>query len=566
MASATMHIVSDIYAPSSLATFYIDPSKVTWSNGTSNVGSAAGWNVVSDSSTNPLYLYIGQDAYRYSHAYYVHIPPGGWAPDPFGTLTFRFPDAAVKVATGDRYTLKVDFVTGWAFNGDNDHGRDIGIITLSNDNDSIPFKGFWVNAMVIGNQGGANNHCAVSITIRLSIVNSAGTTQSGTFYYPFTGLNSVYDVPTVGPGEKKPNGDYAESAEILSNCTQIYAETNSKLSLWYGPSGSKSRADVSGLNGQSFSYTSGVAGSGLWFCNNSDNMGVSDTSVGIVGLFSSGAQIQWRGSDCGTHIRGESMLTTIKYDGNAPAGATTSNVPGNQYKAKKHDLTLSSQVPTCTGSGRRYTFKGWSKTESGSVAYQPGGTFTEDNVNGSITLYAIWEPAYLITLNLQGGYAWINNKWDSTSPIGDWVPGGSSYTPGYTLQRLGYTFGGWSTTAGGSPYQFPVQNVTGPMTFYAIWTKKSFQVRFHDGYTAGNDVIKTVTVSYGGSVPSTEVPVPGQTYSGRVFKKPGMYSFEGWAGSWTNVTSDRDVIALWEFTPIWVKKNNKWVKYKPVEP
>lgn len=577
MASARIYLTDNIYIPGGssgpVADFYIDPRMVTYTNGSSNVSEATGWR---RSTSEYVDTYDKNRRWRYKHVYYTPaVPADGWS-EPLGTLTFRFPNAAVRLSDGRKYTLKVDFITCWAYNGDDSGSdRDISIVALDdNDSPDSECRGFWIQSLVIGN-GPGNNAAAVSVTVRFSIVNDSGTTQSGTFFYPLTDIDATLDatnknLPPYGPGNPSPYDPcqrYSEGIEILSNCTRIYAGQPSDLILWHGPGCTTSNLVNNISSGTSFDYTTNVAGSGLWF---QSSLQGPARSVSIAALFTSGAQIQWRGSNCGTLIQGENMLTTIEYDGNAPA-EQLSNVPGNQYKARGHSITLSSQVPTRTVSGVRYIFKGWSKTQSGSVAYQPGGTFTEDNVNGSIKLYAIWEPAYLITLNLQGGYAWINNKWDSTSPIGDWVPGGSSYTPGYTLQRLGYTFGGWSTAAGGSAYPFPVQNVTGPMTFYAIWTKKTYTVTFRDGYTstASNpdaDVLKRVTVSYGGSVSSTEVPVPGQTYSGRVFKKPGMYSFEGWAGSWTNVTSDRDVIALWEFTPIWVIRNGKWVKYRPVEP
>ncbi len=79
----------------------------------------------------------------------------------------------------------------------------------------------------------------------------------------------------------------------------------------------------------------------------------------------------------------------IYFNANGGTGA-----PGTQYQTHFEYLTLSSVVPKKDG----YTFKGWSTTLNGSVAYQPGGQFGE---NRSVTLYAVWAviPVTSVTLN-----------------------------------------------------------------------------------------------------------------------------------------------------------------------
>jgi len=73
---------------------------------------------------------------------------------------------------------------------------------------------------------------------------------------------------------------------------------------------------------------------------------------------------------------------TVTYDANSGSGA-----PSDQTKTYGVNLTLSSTKPTRTG----YTFQGWATSSTGSVAYQPGGTYT---ANAAVTLYAIWKQAY----------------------------------------------------------------------------------------------------------------------------------------------------------------------------
>ena len=74
---------------------------------------------------------------------------------------------------------------------------------------------------------------------------------------------------------------------------------------------------------------------------------------------------------------------TVSYNANGGSGA-----PGNQTKTYNQNLILSSTKPTKTG----YNFKGWATSSNGAVAYQPGGTYTG---NSNLTLYAIWEIAYI---------------------------------------------------------------------------------------------------------------------------------------------------------------------------
>ena len=77
---------------------------------------------------------------------------------------------------------------------------------------------------------------------------------------------------------------------------------------------------------------------------------------------------------------------TISYNANGGTGA-----PSDQTKTYGTNLTLSSTVPTRTN----YIFQGWATSSTGTVQYQPGGTFT---TNANTVLYAIWKQA-AATLN-----------------------------------------------------------------------------------------------------------------------------------------------------------------------
>lgn len=75
---------------------------------------------------------------------------------------------------------------------------------------------------------------------------------------------------------------------------------------------------------------------------------------------------------------------TVKYNANGGSGA-----PSSQTKTYGATLTLSSTKPTRTN----YNFLGWGTSASSTtVSYSPGSTYTK---NAAITLYAIWELAYV---------------------------------------------------------------------------------------------------------------------------------------------------------------------------
>lgn len=75
---------------------------------------------------------------------------------------------------------------------------------------------------------------------------------------------------------------------------------------------------------------------------------------------------------------------TVTYNANGGNGA-----PSNQTKTHGTALTLSSTTPIREG----YNFLGWGTSASATtVVYAPGATY---NTNAAITLYAVWEVAYL---------------------------------------------------------------------------------------------------------------------------------------------------------------------------
>lgn len=112
---------------------------------------------------------------------------------------------------------------------------------------------------------------------------------------------------------------------------------------------------------------------------------------------------------------------TVKYDANGGTGA-----PSSQTKTYGQTLKLSTTKPT----KKDYNFLGWgTSTESTTIEYEAGANYTN---NAAITLYAIWELAYVPpritdvhidrctndgTLSDNGEYVKIEFKWTSDYPF-----------------------------------------------------------------------------------------------------------------------------------------------------
>ncbi len=112
---------------------------------------------------------------------------------------------------------------------------------------------------------------------------------------------------------------------------------------------------------------------------------------------------------------------SVTYNANGGSGA-----PGAQTKTYGVNLTLSGTKPTRTN----YNFLGWgTSAASTTVAYAAGATYTS---NAAITLYAIWELAYLApcivnytvdrcdangTLSEEGTYAIVKCDWATDKPV-----------------------------------------------------------------------------------------------------------------------------------------------------
>lgn len=183
---------------------------------------------------------------------------------------------------------------------------------------------------------------------------------------------------------------------------------------------------------------------------------------------------------------------TITYNANGG-----SNAPSPQIASSDSDITISSSTPTWDG----HVFQGWSKSQSGSVEYNPGDVCSE---RSSITLYAIWKTiSYCtITYDANGG---------SGAPSSIQVEVGkqiqlSSQEP----SRNNYNFLGWSTSRYSSYADYQpgaYYTPTGNITFYAVWEEIPYCTVNYDG---NGDNVYNVPDSQTFRV-GTQFTIPSQT-------------------------------------------------------
>lgn len=194
-----------------------------------------------------------------------------------------------------------------------------------------------------------------------------------------------------------------------------------------------------------------------------------------------------------------------------------------------------------------YQFTGWNTEADGTGdAYAAGEVVTNISPDGEdVTLYAQWKAneyqiAFVAPDPTSGTMSNMTVKYDESVTLT-----ANSY------KRTGYSFQGWSKTAGGSvdyTDELEVKNLSSEngatVTLYAVWKIDSFTITFDAN--GGEGTMTSITADYG-----TDAKLPKNSFS-----KTG-YVFDGWneAGvsfvdeaTLASVTRDYDLTAAW--TPI----------------
>lgn len=238
---------------------------------------------------------------------------------------------------------------------------------------------------------------------------------------------------------------------------------------------------------------------------------------------------------------------TFTYDANS---ADSGSVPTETSKQITQTATIKANTGSLTRAG--YTFGGWNTQSNGSgTNYLSGAIFTVGS--SDVTLYAKWSAnTYTVTYNSNSGSGSAQRS-SSNVASDDYTTGGSAISlPAVgTLQRAGYTFAGWNTSAAGTgTTHAAADNYTTVLntTLYAKWNAITYAISYN-----GN-------TSTGGSTPTTGGYTTGQaspySVASNTFTK-SLHVFGGWNtvdnGSGTNyspgsgITTLADVVlyAIW---------------------
>lgn len=188
---------------------------------------------------------------------------------------------------------------------------------------------------------------------------------------------------------------------------------------------------------------------------------------------------------------------TFTYDANS---ADSGSVPTESSKQITQSATIKANIGNLVRAG--YTFSGWNTQSDGNgTNYLSGSIFTVGSSN--VTLYAKWNAnTYTVTYNSNGGTGSAQRS--STNVTSDsYTTGGSAIAlPGVgTLERAGYTFVGWNTSAAGTGtnrLENDIYTTVSNTILYAKWSPVTYSISYN-----GN-------TSDGGTSPSTGGYTTGQ--------------------------------------------------------
>jgi len=361
-------------------------------------------------------------------------------------ITFRFPDAAMKLADGSIYDFVVKIVSVHVVS-ESTLNRFAAVVSLgkheTSHNPSVyNTPNFWIQAYlenVSGTEGGVRG-CGISATINMYLQSSDGTIvpqyegededrHVATFMLPFLDID-----------QKSTIGGYHESIEFNdSTCSKVYT--------LYDPNNTSPVNDgntyVSRVS--ILSYSDRTEGSTNYrkFDNGSNSVTNDLSDYGDLSglsaiLSASGASINWTGSNCGTSLLGEPTgYYTLTLDTNG--GTNSASVPYRTFYPQnsqvitpdadptriatltmnKHsesnpistisiggsyiDEYYSANPQTVTSAGKlskHFKFLGWttikytaSKTQSDYDSMNPKysrNTEVTSSITSNITLYAVW--------------------------------------------------------------------------------------------------------------------------------------------------------------------------------
>jgi uncharacterized repeat protein (TIGR02543 family) len=200
------------------------------------------------------------------------------------------------------------------------------------------------------------------------------------------------------------------------------------------------------------------------------------------------------------HAKWNPIDYTFTYDSNS---ADSGTVPTETSKQINQTATVKANTGSLIRVG--YTFGGWNTQSNGEgTNYLSGSFFTVGSSN--VILYAKWSAnTYTITYNSNGGSGSAQRS--SNNVLSDnYTTGGSSIRlPAVgTLEKSGYNFGGWNTSAAGTGTNYSTgDNYTSVsnVTLYAKWNPITYSITYNGNTSDGGNAPTTGSYTTGQSSP-----------------------------------------------------------------
>ena len=349
------------------------------------------------------------------------------------------------------------------------------------------------------------------------------TSGDGEYYIDFT-TGEKADTFRLRLGTYNPSS--TESVTVTFSDIRLVEKTDYNLSLNIGAAEKSVAFNADGYGTLAEPTREGYVFDG-WFTSDGEEI-TADTAVKSenIHVFSSWIPNQYSVAlDGNTGIGGLGMFNAVY--------GTPFNLPANYFIK--------------TG----YTFAGWSTSPDGEVLYTDEEEVSDltSEVNGSITLYAIWTAnKYTVKFDPNTGSGEMADAvitYDSEAPL-----------PENGFSKTGYTFIGWSTTADGAELLTDAQydnlsTVDGDtVTLYAIWSENSYTLTFDKNGGEGENIPATV---YGFeaevTLPKNVFTMKGYLLSGWSLTKNGEKVYEN-GEVVKHINPDKDgkvtLYAVWE--------------------
>ena len=242
---------------------------------------------------------------------------------------------------------------------------------------------------------------------------------------------------------------------------------------------------------------------------------------------------------------------TISYDlndGSWPGGTA----PASVTKTYGLAATLTETIPVKDG----FTFLGWSESDTATAAsYLPGATFSKE-IDGNITLYAVWKAnTYTVTLPTGQGYS-INTEQSTTVTHGGNFEFTVTVDPAYAQENPTITVSGTNagfTSAEATNHRFDGARIY-TCTITGITSNQVVSVN------ATKNLVYTVTFMTNGRVYQTQEVGHGEKATQPVDPKVEGYTFGGWY-------KDAGLTTPWDFaTEKVIGPTTIYAKLDPITP